>query len=87
MDTENTATQQSSQADRVIQKFGGPAQLWRALVTAGYHRDLATIYRWRYSKPHGTGGRIPSGAWDGIHAAARLEGIYLTAEDMDPRGL
>lgn len=77
----------NSQADRVITKFGGPRALRNAMASAGHPRDLVSIYRWRYPKPNGTGGRIPSSAWPGIHAAARLEGIHLTSEDLDPRPL
>lgn len=79
----------TTQADRVIRRFGGPRALRNALASTGnpkHYRDLASIYRWRYPKPSGTGGRVPSNAWPGIHAAARLEGIHLTSEDLDPRG-
>lgn len=76
-----------TQADRVIARFGSPQGLKAAFETAGVPgRDLISIYRWRYPRSKGgTDGQIPNAAWDDIHRAARIEGIVLTAEDLDPR--
>lgn len=76
-----------SQAARIIGKFGGPYRLARALQhlpNPAHHRHPSVIYRWLWPKGKGRGGRIPLSAWDGIQAAARLHGIYLTPEDMAP---
>jgi hypothetical protein len=75
-----------TQAQRVIAKFGGPRALARALKENGTPRDPATIYRWTYpSHTNGRGGIIPKNAWGDILAVARIQGVLLTAEDLDPR--
>lgn len=78
-----------SQADRILAKFGGPTRLAYILRSIGIHsRGQSTIARWRYPKSKGgTGGRIPNQAWPLVFAAARAEGIVITAEDLDPREL
>ena len=75
-----------SQADRVICKFGGPCRLSRIFKAIGRPRSLSSIYLWLYPKSRrGTGGLIPTQAWDDIFRAARYEGIVITPEDLDPR--
>lgn len=76
-----------SQAARVAAKFGGIRALARALEKAGCPRDAANVYRWTYPKARkgGTGGLIPSSAMPLVLEAARLDGVLLTAEDIDPR--
>lgn len=77
----------ASQAERIIRKFGGPRRLARVLSAAGRHRDPATVYRWTYPKDRGgTGGVIPARSLKEIIHAARVEGVFLTPEDLDPRG-
>lgn len=78
-----------SQADRILAKFGGPTRLAYILQSLGIKaRGQSTIARWRYPKSKGgTGGRIPNQAWPLVFAAARAEGIVITAEDLDPREL
>lgn len=75
-----------SQADRVIEKFGGARALMRALKLVGYELNPSSIYRWTYTKENGgTGGLIPTAAWDKIVKVARMIGVFLTEEDFDPR--
>ena len=75
-----------SQAERIIDKFGGARNLSRAtrlLGSASKYRSPAVIYRWTYSRERGgTGGRIPSSALDAVLEAARLEGILITPHDL-----
>jgi hypothetical protein len=74
---------QHLQAARVLTKFGGARELMRALKAIGRHRNPASIFKWTYPYPKGTGGLIPSTAWDDILAAARHEGIVISQSDMD----
>lgn len=73
------------QAKRVIDRFGGPRRLARILKAIGRPKDPACIYRWTYPKERGgTGGIIPTSAWNDVLFAARVEGILLTVEDLFP---
>lgn len=81
----------TTQAERVVAKFGGPYRMARALAALpdpAMHRSPSVIYRWLWTKRPGNrnarNGRIPVNAWDGIQMAARMHGIFLTAEDMKP---
>lgn len=77
-----------SQAESVIDKFGGARHLKEALELAGYPLNLATIYKWTYSrkgKNRGCDGFIPVAAWPAILDAARLAGVMLDAQQFDPR--
>lgn len=75
-----------NQASRIISKFGGVDNLTKALAFSGYPKDPSSIYRWTYSKTeNGTDGIIPSFVLPYVIDAARLEGILLTSEDLDPR--
>jgi hypothetical protein len=75
-----------TQAERVIDKFGGARRLATILTAMGKKTDYSTIYKWTYPKiKRGTGGLIPSHMWADIYLAARLEGVVLTKEDTDPR--
>lgn len=88
MKTPNPFNTPLSQAERVIARFGGARGLMRALrrLDPGKHRDPVSIYRWTYGRAKGgTGGLIPSVAIADVMEAARLEGIFLTADDFDPR--
>lgn len=81
-----------SQAARVFAKFGGVPKLCRALETlaahrrdAGVKRNISAIYRWDLpTAKGGTGGTIPRKALNDVLAAARLEGIVLTPDDLNP---
>jgi hypothetical protein len=70
-----------TQAARIIAKFGGVRDLMRALNAVGRPRNAASIYKWTYAYPRGTGGLIPASAWDDIYTAARHEGILLGPSD------
>jgi hypothetical protein len=76
-----------TQAERVITKFGGVARLLALFEAMGCPRTKKTVYNWLWpkSKKSGTGGIIPAHNWPDILNAARLEGVILTPEDMDPR--
>lgn len=75
-----------NQAERVVQKFGGARQLARILKRVGRPKHPASIFRWTYPREKGgTGGIIPTAAWPDLIHAARIEGVVLTAEDMDVR--
>jgi amino-acid N-acetyltransferase len=76
-----------TQADRVLAKLGGPYRLSEIFMLVGKARSPATIYRWTYprGKKGGTGGFIPSSAWEDIFAAAEYLRVRLTSEILDPR--
>lgn len=75
-----------TQADRIIVRFGGVANLVSALAAIGRPRTKVTVYRWNHPRSKGgCGGIIPSEALPDILAAARLEGILLSADELDPR--
>ena len=80
-----TGAIKGSQAERILKKFGGARNLSRAFEEIGKPKDPASIFRWTYPHPKGTGGRIPVDSVDAVLEAARREGILLTAEDWDPR--
>ncbi len=76
----------TTQADRIFYKFSGPRNLSKMLKAAGYGRNFSSVYRWSYPvSKGGTGGVVPSSAMYEIIHAARLAGIVLSLEDMDPR--
>lgn len=70
-----------SQADRIIDRFGGAMNLARLLKV-----PPSTVFRWTYpkGKKGGTGGLVPTQRWDEIRKVARQEGIYLTERDLYP---
>lgn len=76
-----------SQAQRIVDKFGGARRLASALHAAdpSYARHPSNVYRWLYPREKGgTGGVIPTSALPLVITAARIEGIYLTADDLYP---
>lgn len=76
---------QSTQAGRVIARFGSAPALCRALENIGKPRDLTVVYRWDKPKNKGgTGGLIPAHNIPDILKAARHEGILLTDKDLSP---
>lgn len=75
-----TQQTRSTQANRVIQKFGGARKLAAALKV-----DPTAVYKWTYPvAKQGTGGRIPTGKLESVLRAARREGILLTPDDLWP---
>lgn len=76
----------TTQAEKIITKFGNPRKLADALTAVGYPINRTSIYRWNYSRENGgTGGLVPTAAWPFLISAARLEGVYLSPADTDPR--
>ena len=75
-----------TQAERIIKKFGGPGRLASILEQIGRSKHRSSIYKWVYPREKGgTGGLVPTAAWPDVFAAARFEGVLITAEDIDPR--
>lgn len=68
------------QSHRIIRKFGGVRALAAIFRTIGIKRSEACLYKWNYR-----GGHIPAHAWKDIFIAARVAGVRLTSEDLDPR--
>jgi hypothetical protein len=72
-----------TQFERLIYKFGGASNLARSL---GAH--ITTVYKWSLPEEKGgSGGVIPGHRHKDLLRAARVEGIYLTSRDFDPRPL
>jgi hypothetical protein len=75
----------TTQADRIIARFGNAYRLQEALRRAGYHRSVAAIYKWTYpTERDGTDGMVPTRALQQIIRVARLEGVYLSDDDLRP---
>lgn len=80
----------TTQAGRIITKFGGITKCWQAMQRVECDRqaipqDSNVLYRWTYPvSKRGTGGLIPAPAVHVILLAAKLAGIELTAEDWFP---
>ena len=66
-------------AQRIVDKFGGEAQMAKAL---GIRRE--SVYKWSYASPYGRDGLVPQSMVERIQKAARLDGIILTEEDWAP---
>ncbi len=75
-----------TQAERIIEKFGGAARLTKILSSVGHPLPRSTVYRWLYPRSQGgTGGIIPITRWGALFLAAHHDGVFLTIEDFDPR--
>lgn len=61
----------------LLQQFGNGHKLARALKKVGTKRNPATIYKWTYAFPKGTGNVVPSEVWPAIFKAADASGIQL----------
>jgi hypothetical protein len=72
-----------TQMGRVIAKFGGAAALARALCLVDKNSTPKAVsrrvYRWKLRE------HIPLHAIPMVTEAARLDGVLLTPEDIDPR--
>lgn len=76
-----------SQADTVIEKFGGVQPLIEMARSVDPELSWApsTIYRWTYPKSEGgTGGIIPPNSLGFLMRVARIHGIRLVPEDFYP---
>jgi len=74
-----------AQARRIFDRFGGVRALHAALKRLGpeHEREISALYRWGYPvAAGGAGGAIPTAALRSVRLAARLEGIFLTPEDL-----
>ena len=72
-----------TQAERIIERFGGPQQLQSALLTEGCSVNLSTIYRWMYPRKfNGRHGHIPRKYHVVIRVAAATQNITLLPEDF-----
>lgn len=70
-----------TQAQKIIEKFGGVNRLAAALDT-----DVSAIYKWNYPKiKGGTDGLVPSSKIKDVLTAADALGIWLDSTDFDPR--
>lgn len=75
-----------NQAERVIAAFGGVQKFSGLLSLVGRGKSVPALLRWTYPRERrGTGGFIPSSAWDDIFVAAKITGVKLTSELLDPR--
>lgn len=80
----------SKQASRIISKMvgnspGAPARLARMLTRHGYPTNPTTVYRWNYpSEKGGTNGLVPTQALHQIIYIARIEGVLITTDDLNP---
>lgn len=86
-DEQDGKSELRSQAQRVIDKFGGHRRLAAILnsIDPKFSRNPTSLYRWTYPRERGgTAGVIPTSALPLIIKAARIEGIFLTAEDFYP---
>jgi hypothetical protein len=88
----HTEDRRPSQARRIADKFGGVPALAKALAElaaatneARHAREISVIYRWNLPRETGgAGGLVPSSAMQSVLAAAKRQGILLTAEDTAP---
>ena len=70
-------------AHRVIAKFGSAYKLARALsVVTGRTVTTATVSRWRYPRPRGSGGLIPQAMHHDVARAAVHFGIEIESIDL-----
>jgi hypothetical protein len=75
-----------TQAQRIIDAFGGVPKLVEALAKYGKPRDQMTIYRWTYpTESGGTGGLLPPAAMTDVLYVAKRAGVDLSDETLSPR--
>jgi len=87
MDGHTVAIFQKTQAERIIDKFGGARELLRCLEETfpDIRWHASTIYRWTYPRASlGTGGIIPPQSLKYVLKASRHAGLLLTADDIAP---
>ena len=77
----------SLQAQKVIDRFGGPSALAYALnqlPDPHAHRHRSAVYRWLFSSERGgTDGHVPPKMVKYVKQAARLMGIVMRKEDWE----
>ena len=75
-----------TQSERIIRKFGGVRRFKNSLKKFGVGVSIKGIYGWqRPIEDRGQNGMIPIKYMVIILKMARLDGIYLSVEDLDPR--
>ena len=75
-------TPKTTQFDRILRRFATNAAGLARLLG----REPSHVYRWGYpSSRGGTGGVIPAKGLRELVALARLQGVLLTSDDLDPR--
>lgn len=82
-------TEYTTQAERIIDKFGGVMKLVRLLNQIDPENTItpSSVYRWNYpTNKYGTGGIIPIKHIPNILKAARLEGIFIDVNELYPTG-
>ena len=80
-----TDTTPQNPASRMIAKFGNARDVSRALSLLDDPQEFrtpASIYKWTWPRPAGTGGQIPRAAIPGLKRAGRLVGVLLTPADL-----
>lgn len=65
-----------SPAEVVIKELGIPT------IADALGVNRSTIHRWRYPRPRGSGGRVPSWYHPDLLQLAQREGRTLSAEDL-----
>ena len=77
---EKPSARQRTQAEVVIEKFGGACKLAKLLGVAD-----STVFRWNYPRSQGgTDGIIPGKSLRKVLAAAKLAGVVITSQDLYP---
>lgn len=67
-------------------KFGGPSRFHELTTDIGEKIAKKSVYKWLYPKRKGgTGGLIPTNAWDLIFKVAKYTGVLISSADCDPR--
>lgn len=75
----------STQASRVLARFGGAFRLASILREMDESRTVTTLYRWTYPRSKGgTGGLIPGESIPLVLEAARRSGVKITHADWSP---
>jgi hypothetical protein len=75
-----------TQAERVLNAFGGPRSLAAILKAVGRPRSIPAIQRWTYPRSRGgSDGYIPGSAWDDLFLAAAHAKVVLSSKLLDPR--
>jgi hypothetical protein len=75
-----------TQSARILRKFGGPKRMVKLMALAGKKMTLNAISRWELPQDlGGTAGIIPAEDWPTLFLAARMDGVVILPEDLDPR--
>ena len=79
----------TTQSERVIRAFGGTAVMGTLMRECGFEIKDDTIENWKRftarRQKYMCNGRIPSHWFHDILRTARLQGIYISDEDLSPK--